>query len=413
MVYKIEKKNHELTGEIQLSTSKSISNRLLIIQALCDSPFTIHRLSDSDDTRILIKALQSNDKLVNIGPAGTSMRFLTAYFAGNTGKKPPYRILTGSERMKNRPIAILVEALNQLGASISYHERKGFPPLKIESRKLTGNQLAIDGSVSSQYITALLLIAPRLEQGLRLKLENKITSRAYIQLTLQLMQYFGIQYEWQGKTIYIPHQSYKNKDITVEADWSSASYWYSAAALCNTVDLTLKGLTENSLQGDSALATLYEPLGVHTTFGQNYIHLSKTSTRPKNFSFDFQNNPDIAQTMAVSLVMLNIPFHFKGLETLRIKETDRILALQNELKKLGAKLTIPNDGQLQWDGKRDSQLAHAIPEIKTYKDHRMAMAFAPAAIHLPLQIDDPLVVSKSYPKFWDDLCKMGFKIDKY
>ncbi len=408
MHYLVSFNKNEIKGTIRLPASKSISNRALIISALSYNPYPIHNLSDSDDTRVLFEALNSNSNRFDIGHAGTAMRFLTAFLAKIVGEWE----ITGSERMKQRPIKILVDALNQLGAKIEYLENDGCPPLKIFGSHLKGKTIELDGSISSQYISALLMIAPTLENGLTLKLKGEITSRSYIELTLKLMKQFGIQYQWKGNSITIPEQNYLPQDFTVEADWSGASYWYQILALAEKGEIFLENLRLESLQGDAEISKWFEQFGVLSEQKETGVLLRKTGIElPIKLELDFIENPDVAQTMACLCVAKKIPFHFTGLKTLKIKETDRITALQNELAKLGAKITEPNYGELSWDGKINSEHAEKIPVIKTYHDHRMALAFAPMAIAgYQLKIEDPKVVTKSYPNFWNDLKQVGFNI---
>lgn len=410
MIYQVSAKNRVINGSINLPSSKSISNRALIINALNYSPYPLKNLCDSDDTVVLSAALNSNSNKFDIGHAGTAMRFLTAFLSKIVGEWE----VTGSERMQQRPISILVDALNTLGAQISYLKNEGFPPLKILGSNLTGKTIELDGSISSQYISALLLIAPTIANGLTLKLKGEITSRSYINLTLELMAKFGIQYRWEGNEITVPEQTYISRDFTVEADWSGASYWYEILSLCNSGEILLENLQLNSLQGDSNIAEWFMQFGVSSTQKENGVLLSKTETlTPGKLNIDFIENPDIAQTMACLCVAKEIPFHFSGLKTLKIKETDRISALQNELAKFGAVLTEPELGELAWDGKILESIKTECPIIETYHDHRMALAFAPVAITgYKLQINDPMVVTKSYPGFWDDLKKVGFTVSE-
>ena len=407
MQISISKPDKTLSGEIKLPSSKSISNRILIINALSYSPFTIDNLSDSDDTKVMEAVLNSNLNIFDIGHAGTAMRFLTAFLSKVVGEWT----ITGSERMKQRPIAILVDALRKLGASIEYTEKEGFPPLKIAGAALKGDTIELDGSVSSQYISALLMIAPTVQNGLKLKLLNKMTSRPYIDLTLNLMKLFGIQYSWEDNQISIKEQPYCPIPYSVEADWSGASYWYAIAALSEKCDLLLEDLQLKSLQGDCIQAEWFSDFfGILSTQEEFGVRLTKSNALKKDLlTIDFIENPDIAQTFAVLCVCKGLPFHFKGLHTLKIKETDRISALQAELAKFGAKLTEPASGELAWNGQIFPELKEPSPVIKTYHDHRMALAFAPAAVVMDeIRIDDPMVVTKSYPGFYDDLKKAGF-----
>jgi 3-phosphoshikimate 1-carboxyvinyltransferase len=314
--------------------------------------------------------------------------------------------------MKQRPIKILVDALTQLGAKIEYLENEGFPPLKIYGSHLKGKTIELDGSISSQYISALLMIAPTVENGLTLLLTGEVTSRSYIELTLRLMQQFGIQYFWEANKITIPEQNYFPIDFTVEADWSGASYWYQVLSLAERGEIFLKNLRLESLQGDAGIAGWFTQFGVVSEQKENGVLLSKTNdTRPEKLVLDFIENPDVAQTFACLCVARKIPFYFTGLKTLKIKETDRIAALQNELAQFGAALTEPKHGDLFWDGKILAKRKDNIPVIQTYHDHRMALAFAPMALGgTDVQIEDPMVVTKSYPGFWEDLKKAGFEI---
>ena len=409
MQYIITKANKSLNGEITLPSSKSISNRILIINSLSYSPYVIDNLSDSDDTKVLEEVLNSNTNYFDIGHAGTAMRFLTAFLSKIAGEWT----LTGSERMQQRPIGILVDALRKLGASIEYIEKEGFPPLRILGTSLKGGVIELDGSISSQYISALLMIAPTITGGMTLRLLNHLTSKPYINLTLELMRQFGVHHTWNGNEIRIDEQRYEPVKFSVEADWSGASYWYAMAALSEKCDLLLKGLHLKSLQGDASQSEWFRSyLGVHSLQVGNDVQLTKKNgSEPKIVEIDFIGNPDLAQTFAVLAVCKKIPFHFKGLLTLKIKETDRIMALKDELAKFGAALTEPMKGELVWDGTFDQKLVNHPPIIKTYHDHRMALAFAPAAMIYPkLIIDDPQVITKSYPGYWDDLKKIGFKI---
>lgn len=408
MKYQVKAERRIIEGKIVLPSSKSISNRVLIINALCHNPFPAMNLSDSDDTIALNDALNSNHNTFDIGHAGTAMRFLTAFLSKIVGEWE----LTGSQRMKQRPIGILVDALNQLGAHIEYMEKTGYPPLKIYGSHLKGKTLELDGSISSQYISALLMIAPTIENGLMLKLTGKITSLPYIELTLKLMESFGIQYQWIENTITIPEQNYFPREFTVESDWSGASYWYQAMALAQSGELFLEKLQLSSFQGDEIIAKWFEQFGIRSEQKPGGILISKSANiHPEKLTLNFIENPDIAQTFACLCVAKKIPFHFTGLKTLKIKETDRIAALQNELRKFGAILTEPAPGELLWDGTVKETEIQKKPVIDTYHDHRMALAFAPMALAgITLEINDPLVVTKSYPLFWEDLKKTGFEI---
>jgi 3-phosphoshikimate 1-carboxyvinyltransferase len=343
------------------------------------------------------KALASNADEINIGHAGTAMRFLTAYFSVKEGSQI---VLTGSHRMKDRPIKILVEALTSLGANIQYLEKEGFPPLKISGKKLTKDFVEIEGNVSSQYVSALLLIAPTLQNGLKLKFKGEVTSVPYIKMSLQLLAELGIDYVWEGNLITVhPKPAIFSKTVTVESDWSSASYYYSLCALSPNSEITLSSYKKNSLQGDSALATIYENLGVSTEFKENAIILKKKlNFNLQPLTLNLINAPDIAQTIAVTCFGLGIKCYLTGLHTLKIKETDRLVALKTEIEKLGGEVIITDETLLL---KPSAKINENI-SIATYDDHRMAMAFAPLAVKVAIEIEDPGVVSKSYPTFWED-----------
>ena len=408
MKFTLSKSDKSIKGTIHLPSSKSIANRTLIINALSYSPYKIGNLSESDDTKVMEKVLTSNTNNFDIGHAGTAMRFLTAFLAQIVGEWT----ITGSKRMKQRPIGILVDALNELGAKIEYIENEGFPPLKIIGSKLQGKILELDGSVSSQYISALLMIAPGMEGGLTLRLKNKIMSRSYITLTLKLMKQAGIHYIWEGHEIRVDEQAYQPKQFMVEADWSGASYWYQLAAMANEAEIELKNLQLMSVQGDCNIAGWFNDFGVESKACPDSVIIKKIrNTQPEHLQLNFIENPDIAQTMAVLCIMKKVPFHFTGLETLKIKETDRIAALQNELAKLGSQITEPKHGELKWDGSFPLKKKE-IPCIATYHDHRMALAFAPMAMFRKIEIDDPLVVTKSYPNYYEDLKKVGFVVSE-
>lgn len=397
--------NNSIATDIQLPASKSISNRALILQALSKSTLPIHNLSDCDDTRVLVSALTSDTTGFDIGAAGTSMRFLTAYLS----RVPGTWTITGSKRMQERPINVLVEAINSLGGRIEYLKNPGFPPLKIKGSALEGGDIYLSGGISSQFISALLMIAPTMLNGLTIHLEGDIISIPYIKLTLRMMEEFGVKCDWQGNTIRVFPEQYKATEYTVESDWSGASYWYEIAALSDEAQVELKGLFKDSGQGDSKVAELFVDLGIDTEFTANGVILTKNDKKVKKMFHNFVNEPDLAQTFVVTCCLLDIPFLFTGLQTLKIKETDRIEALKAEMKKLGYLISDSQNSILEWNGERCD--AEENPVISTYEDHRMAMAFAPAAIKLNhLKIAEPKVVSKSYPAFWDDLKKAGFKI---
>ncbi|MDH6323369.1 MULTISPECIES: 3-phosphoshikimate 1-carboxyvinyltransferase [unclassified Parabacteroides] len=406
MKYMITSPGNSVRASVPLPASKSISNRVLVLNALGYSPYEIQNLSDSDDTRVMAEALRSNDRDFNIGAAGTAMRFLTAFLSKVVGEWT----ITGTERMKNRPIKLLVDALNSLGARIEYMEKEGYPPLRIFGSAMQGGEISLSGSVSSQYISALLMIAPYMENGLTLHLEGKIISVPYIHLTIQLMKQFGVDVLWNKQTLKVLPQEYKPVPFTVESDWSAASYWYAIMALSKQAEIELLGLFKDSLQGDSAGAKLFSQLGVGTTYTKEGVVLKRNGNLAKKLVYDFVNEPDLAQTFVVTCVLLNIPFRFSGLQSLKIKETDRIEALKTELHKLGYLLTDTHDSILEWNGERCDPEAN--PVIETYEDHRMAMAFAPAALMRPegLIIAEPGVVTKSYPNFWEDLKAAGFAI---
>jgi 3-phosphoshikimate 1-carboxyvinyltransferase len=387
--------------EINLPSSKSISNRALILNALAYSPYEIQNLSDCDDTRVTVKALDSNDTTFDIGAAGTAMRFLTAFLSKTVGEW----VITGSERMKNRPIKLLVDALNSLGARIEYIEKEGFPPLRIFGSALLGGEISLNGGVSSQYISALMMIAPYMQNGLKIKLEGNVISVPYIQMTMSMMKEFGVHVSFENNVIEIKSQLYKPIPFKVESDWSAASYWFEVLSIAGNGQIFLKGLNRNSYQGDSKVAKLFEQLGVKTDYQPDGVLLTSTGNFTDKFEYDFVNQPDLAQTFAVTCCLKNIPFHFKGVQSLKIKETNRIAALMNELAKLGFVLFEPAEGELSWKGER-CKVADKI-SITTYEDHRMAMAFAPVALKLPIIIEDPEVVSKSYPTFWDDFSTLS------
>lgn len=398
---------------IQLPASKSISNRALIIHALGGRKGQINNLSDCDDTRVMVNALEQNPEVIDIMAAGTAMRFMTAYLSTTPGK----HTITGTKRMLQRPIAPLVDALRKLGADIEYAGEEGFPPLTINGNLLDGGDIDIAGNVSSQYISALLLIAPMLKNGLRIHLTGEIVSRPYIDLTLHLMHAFGSTAEWADiSTIEVTPQPYKPTDYHIENDWSAASYWYEIIALAGTrmPSVTLSGLADSSRQGDSVIRYMFNFIGVKTTFADSEaaisdVTLSAKQHQPARFDYDFIKQPDLAQTLVVTCCAMGIHFHFTGLASLKIKETDRIEALKTELAKLGYVIHDHNDSELSWDGERCEPQDE--PAIDTYQDHRMAMAFAPLALTLgEIRINNPEVVSKSYPNYWEDLQKAGFEI---
>ena len=393
---------------IELPLSKSESNRQLIINALTPGASDLKRVAQCDDTDAVVRALRVDNGMVNIGAAGTAMRFLTALLSVTPGT----RTITGTERMQQRPIRLLVDALRSLGAEIDYAANEGFPPLRITGKSLQSNPIALAGNVSSQYISALLMIGPTLPDGLQLQLTGDIISRPYINLTLKLMHDFGAEAAWSSpNTIEVKAGGYRDTHYFVESDWSAASYWYQMMALCADKDSTveLQGLFADSYQGDSRGATVFRKLGVETIFVGNNVVLKKTAQRAERLNEDMVDIPDLAQTFVVTCCMLGIPFRFTGLQSLKIKETDRIEALKTELGKLGYLIKDEQDSILSWDGERCTPEAH--PVIATYEDHRMAMAFAPASLIVPqITIAHPEVVSKSYPAYWNHLQQAGFSI---
>ena len=391
---------------IQLPSSKSISNRALIINALGNGTHHPENLSDCDDTRVMIRALNDDKETIDIMAAGTAMRFLTAYLSVTPGT----RIITGTERMQQRPIQVLVNALRELGADIEYVANDGFPPLRITGRELRKDTISLPGNVSSQYISALLMIAPVLTNGLTIRLTGDIISRPYINLTLQLMNDFGVRAEWtDDHRLKVEPQAYHSIPFSVESDWSAASYWYQIVALSKEAEVTLPGLFKDSYQGDSQVAGIFRSLGVETIYKDKAVILKKNGKSVERLDYDFINQPDLAQTFVVTCALLNIPFRFSGLQSLKIKETDRMAALITEMRKLGYILHETDGSVLSWEGERCTTEEH--PAIDTYEDHRMAMAFAPTCLALPeILINNPQVVSKSYPRYWEDLRQAGFII---
>ncbi|MDY6800641.1 MAG: 3-phosphoshikimate 1-carboxyvinyltransferase [Bacteroidota bacterium] len=409
MKFKIQEPNKQVVKTINLPASKSLSNRLLIIRALSNDYFDIHNLSTSNDTNVLIKALNHlSEPVIDIGAAGTAMRFLTALLSITPGQ----RVLTGSERMKQRPINILADILRNFGAKIDYLEKDGFPPLKITGSTLKSKPINIKGNISSQFISALLMIAPVLENGLTINIEDKILSKDYIDMTLKIMQNHGIDFQWTKNIIEVKNGNYLPKEETVEPDWSAASYWFAIISLIKNAEILLPGLQKNSLQGDSVLTGIFKTLGVQSKFNENGLFIKNIPTTCSHFEYDFTNCPDLAQTLTVTLVAKNIPFKLTGLDNLSIKETDRIKALVDEFEKMGIHLQTNGKDYLLWKENENIKIS-SNHFIKTYDDHRMAMAFTPLAIVTKsLIIDDPEVVKKSYPNFWDDLKAFGFGIKK-
>ena len=401
----------QMNASINLPASKSISNRALVISAMAGSSIQPSNLSDCDDTEVIIAALKDMPDVINIKAAGTAMRFMTAYLASTPGE----HTITGTERMQNRPIRILVDALRYLGADISYEKNEGYPPLHIKGKSLEGGHLEVVGNISSQYISALLMIGPMLKNGLELKLTGEIASRPYIDLTLWTMKEYGADAEWTDMdTITVKPQPYKATPYMIENDWSASSYWYEMMALNANIDSSIKleGLMDSSKQGDSVVKYIFSLLGVKSEFENrdtitNVMLKTNRCLLPK-FEYDFTGSPDLTQTIVVACCALGVKFKFTGLASLKIKETDRIEALKTELKKVGYVIHDENDNTLYWDGETCEA---SFAPIDTYEDHRMAMAFAPLAFKFPqIEINNPEVVSKSYPHYWEDLRKVGFEI---
>lgn len=393
-------------GKIKITGSKSETNRLLFLQSLFPN-FKIQNKSNSDDSSIMQAALKSTSDFIDINHAGTAMRFLTSYFSQLEGREV---ILTGSERMQQRPIKILVDALRSLGASIEYEKKQGYPPLRIKGKKLDGGTISLPADISSQYISSLIMLGAVLKAGIELNLKGTITSMPYINMTLDLLKRLGIKNEFKGHRILVKNTSKsKNTIQVVESDWSSASYFFSIAALSDKAKIYLSNYKSNSLQGDSILRIIYKQLGVNSYFEGNNLILEKENiSSPKSIKWDLSNAPDIAQTIAVSCYGLGVACDLEGLHTLKIKETDRLVALDTELSKLGAKISVTNKS-LHLASDQDFQKGITI---STYNDHRMAMAFAPLALKIPLSVKKAEVVSKSYPSFWEDLNSLNFKIYK-
>lgn len=428
MKYRVSHPTKVLKGEITLTASKSESNRALIIQAICEDDFEIQNLAAAEDTRVLKAILErvkantsTEEQTYDVGAAGTTMRFLTAYLSTVSGT----HILTGTDRMKNRPIGILVDALRDLGAEINYVEKEGYPPLKIEGKGIEGGEIEIDGNVSSQYISALLLVSSKFKKGLTLKFKGEVTSVPYINMTLRMMKGFFLDGKWSGDNIVVDAIENSNNigrrglmantglnGFEVSGDWSSASYWLAMVALSKESNLTIRGIDshEVSLQGDSSVVNIFSELGLEAVRVDRGYRLSKSNKHSEFLDYDFSDCPDLAQTIATTVSALNIPAKFTGLHTLRIKETDRSLALQTELKKLGTDVKMFDDDTIVITPGR---LVLAPAPIKAYEDHRMAMAFAPLALVCDyVDIEDPNVVIKSYPDFWKDLESVGFKIEE-
>ncbi len=414
MIQYTVKPPQKLNADIDLPASKSISNRALIIHALSGGKIIPQNLSDCDDTEVIINALNNMPDVIDIKAAGTAMRFMTAYLSVTPGE----HTLTGTERMKHRPIGVLVNALRQLGADITYLGEEGYPPLRIRGSQLSGGHIEIPGNISSQFISALLMIGPILTNGLELKMTGNIISHPYIDLTLWTMREFGANADWTaGDTVSVKPQPYTHREYYIENDWSATSYWYEMVAMCKDEDATIRftGLMDGSKQGDSVVKYLFSMLGVKTQFESTQKGELTTVTLQKNrrfvprLDYDFVNSPDLAQTVVVCCAIMGVPFHFRGLASLRIKETDRLKALQTELRKLGYVIEERNHSELIWSGERCEP---SNEPIDTYEDHRMAMSFAPIACCIPgVVINNPQVVSKSYPRYWQDLQKARFIIE--
>lgn len=429
MTYKVSIKQPVIKGDLHLVSSKSESNRVLLIKALCKQAFKIDNLSEADDTNLLQSLLKSKNSILNCENSGTVLRFLTAYFAIQKGRTV---VLTGSARMKERPISKLVDMLRKLGAQINYLEKNNYVPIEIHGTNLKGGYIEADASISSQFISALLLIAPMLPESLTLELQGTITSKPYIQMTLGIMQHFGINSRWEGNMIKINPQAYVPADFIVENDWSAASYWYEMAALAEKVDINLYGLKKGSLQGDAIIATIFTDFGVQTTFMKNKVRLTKSSELTHNyintaypneiphFTYDFINHPDLTQTLAVTASALKMAGTFSRVKNLKIKESDRIQTLKSELKKFGIKLKeVDLSSEID---EHDDISVETTPSdlnfsdenitIDTHNDHRIAMAFAPLALKTGyINIENPNVVKKSYPHFWKDLKSVGFEVN--
>jgi 3-phosphoshikimate 1-carboxyvinyltransferase len=394
------------SSEISLPSSKSESNRALILNAFCNNTGNIENISEARDSQTMMRLLDSEEEVLDVIDAGTTMRFLTAYLAVGEGTNK----LTGTRRMQQRPIGILVNALNELGANITYDKKPGFPPLTVKPFKSQRSSvLSIRGDQSSQFISALLMIAPRLPNGLKLKLEGHLGSKPYIQMTLNLIEKFGVESDWNGDTINITAQNYSAADYTIESDWSAASYWYALVALSTSATIKLIGLRQNSTQGDIAIVSIMNKLGVMSTFEKDGVLLEKIP-HSNEVAFDFSDCPDLAQTIAVTCAGKHIKCQMTGLESLRIKETDRIKALKLELKKLNTSFKEVEPGTWEVNSKFEADSNEL--SFETYEDHRMAMAFAPIATLQKITIQNPEVVSKSYPSFWTDLETAGILSEK-
>lgn len=408
MKINISSPSKEINSFISLPSSKSISNRMLIIRALCEERIRVKNISTSRDSEVLIDAFKNlSEETIDIGATGTAMRFLTAFLSTHPGE----RILTGSKRMKQRPIHELVNILRELGAQIDYTEKEGYPPLKINGNKLQAKPIKIKGNISSQYISAILMIAPYLDNDLEIQITDKILSKDYISMTIKLMQQFGIDVKWNENIIKVKSGRYKGGELIVESDWSAASYWFEIISLSEGSMIELTGLKRNSLQGDSVLTELFKTIGVDSAFTNFGIRIKNIPTICAFFEYDFTDCPDLAQTLAVTLIAKKIPFKLTGLDNLSIKETDRIEALISEFDKLGIHLKSKSNNTLEWNGS-ESITVTENHIVETYHDHRMALAFAPLSlVTREFAINDPEVVLKSYPKYWDDLKSIGFGIN--
>ena len=406
-MYLISKKERSLKGEIKISGSKSESNRLLILRAY-SSFFKIINLSDSDDTKTMLSALKSEDENIDISHAGTAMRFLTSYYSSIINSS---KILTGSARMKQRPISILVDALNKLGADIEYIENEGYPPIKLRGKLITNNTVSLPANVSSQYISSLMMLGISLKNGLKINLSTKMISLPYIKMTKILIERLGGKVVIQSNNIIIqPFLSQDISDQTVESDWSSVSYFYSLVALSNYSEITISTFFKKSIQGDSRIENIYRQFGVETSFRDNKIYLKKNNVKlPDTISINLKDNPDLAQTIIVTCLGLGIDCHLEGLQTLKIKETDRLLALKNEIKKFDVDFIEVSDQSITL--RNTSKLKSGVT-VDTYNDHRMAMSFAPLSLINPIIINNPEVVSKSYSNFWNDLKSVGINISE-
>lgn len=404
-----------LDAMVALPASKSICNRALVIGALAGEGSRVGNVAHCDDSDVVVRAVRAladgdgDGRVIDVMAAGTAMRFLTAFLAAASRGE---HVITGTERMKQRPIAVLVDALRALGADVVYVGKNGFPPLRIVGRALEGGVVSLPGNVSSQYISALLMIGPMMEKGLELKLSGGIISRPYIDMTIGIMRDFGARVEWRGDdTLVVEHGGYVPASYVVESDWSAASYWYEIMALCGDADarVVLSGLRQRSLQGDRGIADVFALLGVATEYVDGAVILTKCDAKLSALDLDMADMPDLAQTLVVTCCMMGLPFHITGLQTLKIKETDRIVALQTELAKLGFMIESKHDSELIWTGARSEP--SGVP-VDTYDDHRMAMAFAPATIKLGgIAINNPEVVSKSYPEYWEHLAAVGFGVE--